>query len=209
MNIMMHNSYILLNTDALRRNVRTVLEELPEQTALIPVLKDDAYGLGLKRVAGVLMEFPRIRMLAISHLSEGVELREMGWKGEILVLGGVMGFLLPTAVEQELTVTVGRLGMVPELARLVRAQGKKARVQLKVETGLHRIGVLPGAEMDALQGMQRMIAQYKPKLAVCVYHKPEDLWEIPLYIHKLVPGYRLILRQHSSLMDYDTVLYAF
>ena len=152
MNIMMHNSYILLNTDALRRNIRTVLEELPGQTALIPVLKDDAYGLGLKRVAGVLMEFPRIRMLAISHLSEGVELREMGWKGEVLVLGGVMGFLLPTAVEQELTVTVGRLGMVPELASLARAQGKKARVQLKVETGLHRIGVLPGDEMEQLIG---------------------------------------------------------
>lgn len=68
---------------------------------------------------------------------------------------------------------------------------------------------IEGAEMDALQGMQRMIAQYKPKLAVCVYHKPEDLWELPLYIHKLVPEYRLILRQHSPLMDNDTVLYAF
>lgn len=95
-----------------------------------------------------------------------------------------------------------------------------AEAQLRSLDALREEGVLAepatfvkmdieGAEMDALQGMQRMIAQYKPKLAVCVYHKPEDLWEIPLYIHKLVPGYRLILRQHSSLMDYDTVLYAF
>ena len=96
----------------------------------------------------------------------------------------------------------------------------KAEAQLRSLDALREDGVLAepatfvkmdieGAEMDALQGMQRMIAQYKPKLAVCVYHKPEDLWEIPLYIHKLVPGYRLILRQHSPLMDNDTVLYAF
>lgn len=68
---------------------------------------------------------------------------------------------------------------------------------------------IEGAEMDALQGMKQMIMQYKPKLAICVYHKPEDLWEIPLFIHKLVPEYKLILRQHSPLMDNDTVLYAF
>ena len=152
MNISMHNSYILLNTDALRRNIRTVLDEMSGETALIPVLKDDAYGLGLKRVAEVLMEFPEIGMMAISHVSEGVQLREMGWSGEILVLGGTMGFLLPTAVEQDLTLTVGRLDMVPELARLARERGKKAKVQLKVETGLHRIGVLPGEEMDVLIG---------------------------------------------------------
>ncbi|MBQ9365524.1 MAG: FkbM family methyltransferase, partial [Schwartzia sp.] len=68
---------------------------------------------------------------------------------------------------------------------------------------------IEGAEMDALQGMQQMMLQYRPKLAVCVYHKPEDLWEIPLFIHQMVPEYKLILRQHSPLMDNDTVLYAF
>ena len=105
----------------------------------------------------------------------------------------------------------------------IRFSGKliaKAEAQLRSLDALREDGVLAepatfvkmdieGAEMDALQGMQRMITRYKPKLAVCVYHKPEDLWEIPLYIHKLVPGHRLILRQHSPLMDNDTVLYAF
>ena len=122
MNITMNNSYILLNTDGLRRNIRTILTELAGEAALIPVLKDNAYGLGLKRVAEVLMEFSEIGTLAISHVSEGVELRDMGWQGEILVLGGTMGFLLPVVVEHDLTVTVGRLGMVPELARLAREE---------------------------------------------------------------------------------------
>lgn len=68
---------------------------------------------------------------------------------------------------------------------------------------------IEGAEMDALRGMKHMLRSHKPKLAVCVYHKPEDLWEIPLFVHEMVPEYRMILRQHSPLMDKDTVLYAF
>lgn len=68
---------------------------------------------------------------------------------------------------------------------------------------------IEGAEFDALQGMRRMIQRDTPKLAVCVYHKTEDIWKLPLYIKELVPQYNFILRQHSSCMDWDTVLYVY
>lgn len=150
MHASMNNSYIILNTHILRENISAILGELPGQTTLIPVLKDNAYGLGLPQVAKVLMEFPEIETLAISHVSEGVELRRANWKGKILVLGGVMGFLLPLAVEHDLTLTVGRLGLIPKLAEAARAQGKQVTVQVKIETGLNRIGLLPGAELEQL-----------------------------------------------------------
>lgn len=38
----------------------------------------------------------------------------------------------------------------------------------------------------------------KPKLAICVYHKPHDLWEIPKLILKLNPSYKFYLRQHNA-----------
>lgn len=64
-----------------------------------------------------------------------------------------------------------------------------------------------GAELESLKGAKQTIMRDKPKLAICIYHKPEDLWEIPLYIKDLVPEYRLYIRHHS-IEPYETVLYA-
>jgi FkbM family methyltransferase len=66
---------------------------------------------------------------------------------------------------------------------------------------------IEGAELEALKGAAGTIKRNRPKLAVCVYHKPGDLFEIPLYIRSLVPAYRLYLRQHQPV-SCETVLYA-
>lgn len=64
-----------------------------------------------------------------------------------------------------------------------------------------------GAECLALEGAKNLIRQYKPKLAISLYHKPEDIWEIPLLILKLNPEYKFYIR-HYTLLELETVLYA-
>jgi FkbM family methyltransferase len=66
---------------------------------------------------------------------------------------------------------------------------------------------IEGSEPKALLGAEEIIKKQKPKLAICVYHKPEHLWEIPLYIKKIVPEYKIFLRHHNPL-EYETVCYA-
>ncbi len=66
---------------------------------------------------------------------------------------------------------------------------------------------IEGAELAALKGGAKTIKKYKPKLAISMYHKPEDMIEIPAYILSLVPEYKLYLR-HYSTNDCETVLYA-
>ena len=66
---------------------------------------------------------------------------------------------------------------------------------------------IEGSELAALKGMQDIIRQNKPKLAICVYHKPEDFWEIPFCIKSLRPDYMIYFRQHA-LSRTDTVCYA-
>jgi len=53
---------------------------------------------------------------------------------------------------------------------------------------------IEGSELDALQGMQSFIKRYQPYLAICLYHKEADLYDIPNYIKTLYPEYRLYLR---------------
>jgi FkbM family methyltransferase len=64
-----------------------------------------------------------------------------------------------------------------------------------------------GAEADALAGARRLIAGHAPVLAVCVYHRPADLWELPLLIHRLRPDYRLFLRPYREEV-WELVCYA-
>ncbi len=56
---------------------------------------------------------------------------------------------------------------------------------------------IEGAELDALEGARRSIQTHRPILSICVYHKQNDLWRIPLFIHTLVEDYRLFLRPHD------------
>jgi FkbM family methyltransferase len=66
---------------------------------------------------------------------------------------------------------------------------------------------IEGAELSALEGMRQTISRYKPKLAVCIYHKPHvDVWRIPLWIHRLNPDYKFYIRQHALYCE--TVCYA-
>ncbi len=66
---------------------------------------------------------------------------------------------------------------------------------------------IEGAELSALKGAYNTIQKYKPKLAVCIYHLPNDLWEIILYIKKQFPFYDFSVRTHQY-DGLDFVLYA-
>jgi FkbM family methyltransferase len=67
-----------------------------------------------------------------------------------------------------------------------------------------------GAERRALLGARKTVETHRPKLAVCVYHKPEDLYVIPMLIHELNPKYKLYLRHHGRNWWFanETVCYA-
>lgn len=65
-----------------------------------------------------------------------------------------------------------------------------------------------GSEMSALRGAAVSIQSSQPRLAVCVYHRPDDLWEIPLYMRELLPEHQIALRYHTY-QGFELVAYAF
>lgn len=66
---------------------------------------------------------------------------------------------------------------------------------------------IEGSELAALRGAEQIIREQRPKLAICIYHKPEDMWEIPSLILQYNPSYKLYIR-HYSITNSETVLYA-
>lgn len=67
---------------------------------------------------------------------------------------------------------------------------------------------IEGAELKALKGAEATIRKFRPKMAISIYHKPEDFWTIPQYIASLDLGYRFALR-HFTIHQEETVLFAF
>lgn len=80
---------------------------------------------------------------------------------------------------------------------VIDAQDKVTFIKMDVE----------GAELKSLEGAAKCIKKDKPNMAICIYHKPEDMYEIPMYIKSLVPEYKLYIHHHSNY-SFETVLYA-
>jgi hypothetical protein len=66
---------------------------------------------------------------------------------------------------------------------------------------------IQGAELKALSGAKELICINRPKLVICLYHKPEDIFEIPEFIIDLNLNYKIYIR-HQAMFSFETILYA-
>lgn len=66
---------------------------------------------------------------------------------------------------------------------------------------------IEGAEMEALGGASSIIREFKPRLAISGYHKPQDLWEIPNKLKELNAGYQITFGHHTPIL-WESVFYA-
>lgn len=80
-------------------------------------------------------------------------------------------------------------------------------LNLKFKTGVFMKIDVEGEELNTIKGALEFIHLHKPLISVCLYHKPSDLWEIPLFISERFPHYKLYLRHHSK-GNSETILYA-
>jgi alanine racemase len=126
-----------IDLDAIRSNVRAVK---PADAELMTVVKADAYGHGAVPVARAALE-AGATWLGVALVEEGLELREAGIEAPILVLSELPPGSEATAVEATLTPTVYSEAAIDRLASVARS--RDIGVHLKVDTGMHRVGVYP------------------------------------------------------------------
>ena len=126
----------------LRENYHNALKHLRGGVRLIAVLKANAYGLGAAYVARFLRGEGQTFFAAASY-NEAAEIRAAVPDGDVLILGLTGGGETEKAVSQGLILTVFSENHARAVIDAARRVGEIARVHLKIETGLHRLGLMP------------------------------------------------------------------
>ena len=132
-------THIDVDLSRLTANYRAIAAHVAP-AAVMPILKANAYGHGLVEVARHLQTLGA-PYLGVAFLEEGILLREAGVTTPILVLGGIIGNQVPLFLEHDLTLTASSVEKLGQIEEAARAMGVRARVHLKIDTGMERIGV--------------------------------------------------------------------
>jgi alanine racemase len=131
---------IEISRPSLVHNIRQFRHIIGPRRKFMAVVKANAYGHGLREVAGITLA-NGVDWLGVHSVEEGTALRDAGVRCPILVLGYVPLGALSDAVALDLRLIVYNRETIARLARVVRTSGKKAILHVKVETGTRRQGV--------------------------------------------------------------------
>lgn len=128
-----------VNLDRIAANYMSI-RQCVSPAKVMAILKANAYGHGLVEVAQ-LMELLHADYLGVAFLEEGILLRERGIQIPILVLGGIFGNQIPHFLQHDLAITASSVEKLQQIDETAQGLGMIARVHLKIDTGMERIGV--------------------------------------------------------------------
>ncbi len=134
--------YTKVNLDNIQKNMQAVREKFGEDMTIMGIVKANAYGHGAVKVAKALVEYGA-GMLGVAAIDEAVELRENGINAPILILGQIFRQDYATAIENDVTCTVVDIVTAQGLSKKAHEMGKTAKVHIKIDTGMGRIGFQP------------------------------------------------------------------
>ena len=145
-------TWLEIDLSVLSSNVRELRRRIGPRRLLYAVVKANAYGHGADLIAASAMRAGADR-LAVAAVNEAVALRRAGLDAPILVLGYTPPELAQTLLEYALTATVYEARTALAFAEAAARQGQPLPVHLKVDTGMHRLGV---DHADALELCARL-----------------------------------------------------
>lgn len=147
-------TWVEIDLGAIAGNVRA-LAQLAAPAELMAVLKADGYGHGAVQVAHTALR-NGARACGVACLSEGLTLRQAGIDAPILVLGYTPAWQAREAIRAGVLVTVFDLETAAALSQAAQAVDQPARVHVKVDTGMRRLGLEPDAVPDFLARLREM-----------------------------------------------------
>jgi alanine racemase len=133
-------THVEVDLAQLEANYHAIQAHVGVGVKVMPILKANAYGHGLVQV-GRLLDRIGAPMLGVAYLEEGMRLRQEGVQTSILVLGGIVGEQIPRFLAHDLGLTASSVDKLRAIEEHAAALGVRAKVHLKIDTGMERIGV--------------------------------------------------------------------
>ncbi|WP_428910562.1 alanine racemase [Niallia sp. Krafla_26] len=138
-----------INLDHIFYHVQSLINILPEEVKVFAVVKANAYGHGDVQVARTALS-AGANFLAVATFDEALSLRQKGIKAPILILGATRPQDAALAAELDLTLTVFQLDWLKQANEELN-KSKRLRIHLKIDTGMGRIGIKSGKEIEEIE----------------------------------------------------------
>lgn len=149
----MSDLWIEVDLDAVKHNYNQINARLSAEATLMAVVKADAYGLGAIEVSKALQE-EGCDAFAVTTVTEALALRHEGISGRILVLGPSNPAQWGEAIQEQIELTVSQLTWIPNLEEIAQQTHTKAKIHLKLETGMGRTGFTAEVLNDLAAALQ-------------------------------------------------------
>lgn len=181
-----HNrpAWVEIDLKAISQNVAHTQHHLGPQTDIMAIVKANAYGHGLIAASKAALQ-GGAKALGVALFHEGQQLRKAGIKAPILILSPTLPPLAPQLVEHNLDAVVSQTESLQALSNAAKDHNTQARVHLKIDTGMGRIGCSPKEGLTLLQQIQKnphlFLAGIMSHIA---YEKEEDHPKIEAQIAK-------------------------
>jgi len=156
-----------IDLGAVAHNVREIRRIVKPETKIMAVVKADGYGHGAFNIAQTALK-SGAEYLSVATLGEAVKLREQGIEASILVMGYTTLDQVPDLIDYQITTTVFTLDMAETLSKVALERGRKAKVHIKIDTGMGRIGFIP--QKGTIELIKRIV-------------KMEGLWVEGIFTH--------------------------
>ncbi len=134
-------TYAHIDLSAIKDNIREIKKVIPSSTKFMAIVKANAYGHGAVEVSKAAEE-SGADYLGVATLGEALEIRAASVRTPILVLSETPQQYVERLIDASVTQTVYTLEMAQALSDTARQKGKKAKIHIKIDTGMGRVGVL-------------------------------------------------------------------
>jgi len=182
---------LVIDLDRLAYNVRALKKKIGSACSLMAVVKADGYGHGAVPIAQTVLENGATQ-LAVNLISEAAELRAAGIAAPILILGGSSFAACEQIVEQRFSVLISDESPLAALAAAAQRQNRVALVQLKVDTGMGRLGC---AVADFLSLSQKVKENPWLRLEGVLSHFPLADWADKGYTRAQIQLFHSLVEQ--------------
>ena len=181
-------SRVEIDLAALANNLRRLKAHVGGAAAIMAVVKANAYGHGALTIAKTALE-QGASQLAVANLAEALELRLAGITAPILVLGVAPVHALPVALRHDITLSIFDRPLARQYHDTALALGSQLKTHIKVDSGMGRLGVMPGD----MAGLLRQLRSLDGLRADGIYTHFSAADEDPIHTRRQLETFRSVL----------------